>query len=231
MERNFQRMPVNHGIQVIESKRGISSHQYNPMMILAERSACEDYGSCYAMSFVYSGSFKGEAEKDQYNQTRVMLGLNDDGGMKIPGKRSQAVCAVGQDCLRRIKYLSRLQRIRESLSDVYSVVARDQGRVLYDYVLGLYDFLERLLDRYPAYTGVIFPWISSITTFRRASDRSCATKAQAPVSSAKGSDNDRLMEKNRRRDYAGKKEKEQRLFSRASWAPSRRAALAIYGAL
>lgn len=79
MERNFRRVPVDHGIQVIESRRGVSSHQYNPMMILAEQSACEDYGGCYAMSFVYSGSFKGEAEKDQYNQTRALLGLNDDG--------------------------------------------------------------------------------------------------------------------------------------------------------
>lgn len=33
--------------------------------------------------------------------------------------------------------------------DVYSSVTRDQGRVLHDYVLGLYDFLERLVQRYP----------------------------------------------------------------------------------
>lgn len=317
MERNFQRMPVNHGIQVIESKRGISSHQYNPMMILAERSACEDYGSCYAMSFVYSGSFKGEAEKDQYNQTRVMLGLNDDGfsyplepgeifyapeviltysadglgalsrnlhscirahvcrgkyrdavrpvllnsweasyfnfsgesiyalaahaaesGIELLvmddgwfGERNDDSSGLGdwgvneeklggtlKDLISRINGLglkfgiwfepeavsedselfrkhpdwaltipgrspvrsrnqlvldfSRKEVVDEvfsqmcrlldeenieyvkwdmnrSLSDVYSVVARDQGRVLYDYVLGLYDFLERLLDRYP----------------------------------------------------------------------------------
>ena len=31
----------------------------------------------------------------------------------------------------------------------YSSVTRDQGRVLHDYVLGLYDFLERLVQRYP----------------------------------------------------------------------------------
>lgn len=44
MERNFQRMPVEHGVQMIESRRGISSHQYNPMMILTKRGTCEDYG-------------------------------------------------------------------------------------------------------------------------------------------------------------------------------------------
>ena len=78
MERNVQRLPVAHGAQVIESLRGTSSHQYNPMMILAEHEATEDAGSCYAMTFVYSGSFKGEVEKDQYNQTRMQLGLSDE---------------------------------------------------------------------------------------------------------------------------------------------------------
>ncbi|RKI91278.1 alpha-galactosidase [Parablautia intestinalis] len=77
-ERNVQRTPIGHNAQVIGSRRGTSSHQYNPMMILAGRKTTEDAGSCYAMSFVYSGSFKGEAEKDQYNQTRMLLGLSDE---------------------------------------------------------------------------------------------------------------------------------------------------------
>lgn len=78
MERNFQRNPVAHGSQAIGSRRGSSSHQYNPMMILADRETTEDYGSCYAMSFVYSGGFAGQVEKDQFNQTRVLLGLSED---------------------------------------------------------------------------------------------------------------------------------------------------------
>ena len=78
MERNMQRTPILHGTQVIGSRRGTSSHQYNPMMILARRDTTEDAGSCYAMSFVYSGSFQGEAERDQYNQTRVLLGLSEE---------------------------------------------------------------------------------------------------------------------------------------------------------
>lgn len=39
--------------------------------------------------------------------------------------------------------------MNRSISDVYSAVTKDQGKVLYDYVLGLYDFLERLHNRYP----------------------------------------------------------------------------------
>ncbi|MCH4280718.1 alpha-galactosidase [Mediterraneibacter sp. NSJ-151] len=77
MERNVQRVPVVHGTQKIGSVRGTSSHQYNPMMILAERETTEDKGNCYAMSFVYSGCFQGEVLKDQLNQTRMMLGLQE----------------------------------------------------------------------------------------------------------------------------------------------------------
>lgn len=78
MERNVQRVPVVHGTQKIGSVRGTSSHQYNPMMILAERKTTEDKGNCYAMSFVYSGCFQGEVLKDQLNQTRMMLGLQEE---------------------------------------------------------------------------------------------------------------------------------------------------------
>ena len=39
--------------------------------------------------------------------------------------------------------------MNRSISDVYSATADSQGRVLHDYVLGLYDFLERLVNRYP----------------------------------------------------------------------------------
>ncbi len=35
-------------------------------------------GPCYGMSFVYSGAFKAEAEKDQYGQTRMLMGLQDE---------------------------------------------------------------------------------------------------------------------------------------------------------
>ena len=78
MEINFQRTAVMHGNYVIGSRRGTSSHQYNPLLILAEQTASENAGSCYGMSLMYSGNFKGEAEQDQYQQTRVLLGLQDE---------------------------------------------------------------------------------------------------------------------------------------------------------
>lgn len=78
MERNYQRTAVSHGAQVIGSRRGTSSHQYNPFVILAEQEAAEGHGVCYGLSFVYSGMFKAEVEKDQYGQTRLSMGLQDE---------------------------------------------------------------------------------------------------------------------------------------------------------
>ncbi len=46
-----------------------------------------------------------------------------------------------------IEYLN--WAMNRSISDVYSAIWQDQGEVRYRYVLGLYDFLERLVSRYP----------------------------------------------------------------------------------
>lgn len=78
MERNMERMPVSHESTRIGSRRGTSSHQYNPGVIFAGKNTNEDSGSCYGMLFVYSGNFLVEAEKDQYDQTRIQMGLTDE---------------------------------------------------------------------------------------------------------------------------------------------------------
>ena len=78
MERNMERMPVSHESTRIGSRRGTSSHQYNPGVILAGKNTNEDSGSCYGLLFVYRGNFLVEAEKDQYDQTRIQMGLTDE---------------------------------------------------------------------------------------------------------------------------------------------------------
>lgn len=78
MEMNFQRERVHHGIQSVGSVRGSSSHQYNPFVILCENGSHETMGSCYGFSFVYSGEFLIEAEKDQLDRTRLICGIHPD---------------------------------------------------------------------------------------------------------------------------------------------------------
>ncbi len=78
MERHVERTPLKQGALRVGSLRGYSSHQYNPMMILAEHGADEDHGKCFSMSFVYSGSFQAEAERDHTHLTRMQMGLQDE---------------------------------------------------------------------------------------------------------------------------------------------------------
>ncbi len=75
MERMVSRAALHHGIQSIGSARGVSSHQYNPTMILCDQKATEDVGNCYGVALVYSGDFLGEAEYDCINQTRIQMGI------------------------------------------------------------------------------------------------------------------------------------------------------------
>ena len=78
MEREFERSPLLHGKMVLESKRGTSSHQQNPFAILAKKGTNEVSGECIGAAFVYSGSFIIEAEVDQVNQTRLVVGLHPE---------------------------------------------------------------------------------------------------------------------------------------------------------
>lgn len=75
-ERQVERQRMTHHIHNIGSVRGSSSHQQNPFVILCDKNATEDYGSCYGFSLMYSGNFLAEAELDQYDQLRMVMGIN-----------------------------------------------------------------------------------------------------------------------------------------------------------
>ena len=78
MERQSERVPLTTGVQTIGSKRGMSSHQHNPFVILCDRAASEDAGECYGVMPVYSGSHKTEAERDQMGAVRLVSGIQDE---------------------------------------------------------------------------------------------------------------------------------------------------------
>ncbi|MDR2070634.1 MAG: alpha-galactosidase [Treponema sp.] len=77
-ERHIVRQPLKGGALLVESSRGISSHQENPFIALAEPSAGEEKGLVYGFNLVYSGSFSALAARDQFGSTRVLLGLNPE---------------------------------------------------------------------------------------------------------------------------------------------------------
>lgn len=78
MERMKERHPIGHEIQSISSSRGMSSHQHNPAMILAEPDCTEQSGRCWGNLLMYSGSFEGSVELDQIDHIRLILGMNPD---------------------------------------------------------------------------------------------------------------------------------------------------------
>jgi len=75
-ERHIERRPLAPGCQSVESRRGASSHQQNPFVALLEKGATEDHGDVYGFSLVYSGNFVAQAEVDQFQTTRVSMGIN-----------------------------------------------------------------------------------------------------------------------------------------------------------
>ena len=79
MERIPERTPVIHGGMSIGSRRGISSHQHNPFVILCDRHATEDAGDCLGVMLVYSGSFETRLEQDQMGSLRLVSGIQPEG--------------------------------------------------------------------------------------------------------------------------------------------------------
>lgn len=76
MERLMERLPLHHGVQSVESKRGMSSHQHNPFVILCDKSTTETHGECYGYALAYGGNHRCEIEVDQMEQTRVVMGIH-----------------------------------------------------------------------------------------------------------------------------------------------------------
>lgn len=78
MERQMERIPLMNGIQTVASRRGTSSHQHNPFVILCDKSATEDSGDCYGIMLVYSGNHRTDVEVDQSGSVRVVSGIHDE---------------------------------------------------------------------------------------------------------------------------------------------------------
>ena len=91
-ERFMERTPLRHGIQMIDSKRGSSSHQLNPFFVMASKDANEEYGNAYGFNLVYSGNFTGGIEVDCADKPRAWMGINDyDFSWKLePGEEFQS---------------------------------------------------------------------------------------------------------------------------------------------
>lgn len=75
-ERHVHKRKLNYGIQGIYSMRGCSSHQFNPFLMLKREEATETQGEVLGFSLVYSGDFLAQVEVDNFDVTRVLLGIH-----------------------------------------------------------------------------------------------------------------------------------------------------------
>ena len=64
------------GLPAFFDRRGASSHQHNPFVILCGHQADEDSGLCYGAMLLYSGNFEAAVECSQYENTRMVMGIH-----------------------------------------------------------------------------------------------------------------------------------------------------------
>ncbi len=77
-ERGVQRRRLTYGKQMVSSAKGESSHQEHPFLALVTPQTTEQQGRVYAMNFVYSGNFIAEAELNQHDAVRMVMGINGE---------------------------------------------------------------------------------------------------------------------------------------------------------
>ena len=77
-ERHLHRSHLRPGTQSISSLRTASSHQENPFFMLARPHTDNNQGAVFGFNFVHSGNFLDSVEVDQFDTTRVLIGINPD---------------------------------------------------------------------------------------------------------------------------------------------------------
>lgn len=91
-ERKIQTQEIGRGFQGTASLRGITSHQEHPFLALISPETTQQQGEVYAMHLVYSGNFLAQAERDQFDQLRMVMGIHPEAfSWKLePGRSFQA---------------------------------------------------------------------------------------------------------------------------------------------
>ncbi|KRK87267.1 alpha-galactosidase [Lentilactobacillus sunkii] len=77
-ERHMIRTHLRSGVQSISSLRGTSSHQQNPFVMLARPNTDDANGSVFGFNLVYSGNFADQVQVDQYDASRMLVGINPE---------------------------------------------------------------------------------------------------------------------------------------------------------
>lgn len=74
-ERHPKFRSLEQGVVSVSSLKGASSHQHNPFIALV-RDKTLNTGEIYAANLIYSGNFISQVEVDEWDKTRLLIGIN-----------------------------------------------------------------------------------------------------------------------------------------------------------
>ncbi|MDQ6678691.1 MAG: alpha-galactosidase [Acidobacteriota bacterium] len=75
-ETQINREPIHEGAKVLESRKGHTSHNFNPWFSIDAGDATEEHGSVWFGSLAWSGNWRITVEQTPYRQVRVTGGYN-----------------------------------------------------------------------------------------------------------------------------------------------------------
>lgn len=78
MDRLIDITPINHNKTIISDSHGARGFIHNPAIMIKESNANYEYGNVYSLSLIYSGDFCFELGKDEFEQVRVLAGVNSE---------------------------------------------------------------------------------------------------------------------------------------------------------
>ncbi|MCR5154684.1 MAG: alpha-galactosidase [Lachnospiraceae bacterium] len=88
-EREIDRTKVSYGIQGTRSGRGEGGHQEHAFTAVLDHNATQTMGDVYGFDLIYSGNFRNLIERSQFDQLRIMEGINpeDFSWQLLPGEK------------------------------------------------------------------------------------------------------------------------------------------------
>ena len=75
-ETQLTREPIRQGMQVMESRKGHTSHNVNPWLAIDQGDADEEHGRVWFGALAWSGNWRITVEQTPYQQVRVTGGFN-----------------------------------------------------------------------------------------------------------------------------------------------------------
>lgn len=77
-DRELEKIQLNHSLTKISDNHGARGFYYNPSLALIKKDTTFDNGEAYGLSYVYSGDFSFEFKVDEIDQTRIVVGFNEE---------------------------------------------------------------------------------------------------------------------------------------------------------